>query len=206
MPNRSREPWTTSVGTVTASSSGSRLWTGAERRGGTRGKARQSTAIAPVAAAVRHATRAPSERPPTTSRRPPSSSARRRSTMVVQDASRWCAGARRAPSRDAVGLLDESDADSFCERDLGDDDEVWRGDSSRGSMPEDQRSFGAFDRMQMCVRRSVRRLDLDDRHPLDAASAPSGLVPLRPTNVRTTYDASSCRLRLRRRRGSQPAS
>ena len=100
-------------------------------------------------------------------------------------------GRRRAPSRDAVGLLDESDADSFCERDLGDDDEVWRSDSSRGSMPEDQRSFGAFDRMQMCVRRSVRRLDLDDRHPLDGASAPSGLVPLRPTNVRTTYDASS---------------
>ncbi len=51
-------------------------------------------------------------------------------------------------------------------------DEVRRGDSSRGSMPEDQRRSGAFGRMQMCPRESVRRLDLDDRHPLDAASAP----------------------------------
>ena len=52
-------------------------------------------------------------------------------------------GSRCATPRDAVGLLDESDADSFCERNLGDDDEVRRGDSSRGAVPEDQRRPGS---------------------------------------------------------------
>ena len=72
IPKRSFTPWTTSVGTATASSSGSRLGAGAPpaRRGGSSGKARQTTPIAPVAAAVRHATRAPEDRPPVTSGRP----------------------------------------------------------------------------------------------------------------------------------------
>ena len=73
-------------------------------------------------------------------------------------------GGGRTPFRDAVGLLDESDAGSFCERDLGDGDEVRRGDSSRGSVPEDQRSSGVLDLVQMCLREPVRCLDLDDGH------------------------------------------
>src|SRR5207302_1274413 len=71
------------------------------RDGGWRGKARQRTAIAPVASAVRHATRAPIERPPATSGRPASSSARRRSTTAIQAASSCGgrAGERRPATR-----------------------------------------------------------------------------------------------------------
>src|SRR5262249_12237402 len=47
MPNGSRSPWTTSVGTVTSSSSNSRLFVGSSPRpGGWTGKARQRTATA----------------------------------------------------------------------------------------------------------------------------------------------------------------
>ena len=63
IPNGSRSPWTTSVGTVTASSSERRLVSG--RPGGWRGNARQTMPIAPVSATVRHATLAPDDRPPT---------------------------------------------------------------------------------------------------------------------------------------------
>ncbi len=78
MPNGSRVPCTTSTGTVTASSSDSRLGDGVvalRRFGGCSGNARQSTATALVASTVRHATRAPSDRPPTTSGYPCSASA-----------------------------------------------------------------------------------------------------------------------------------
>src|SRR5262249_11165821 len=65
IPNGSFSPWTTRVGTVTASSSSRRLVSG--RPGGWSGKARQITATDAVSAAVRQATRAPAERPPVTS-------------------------------------------------------------------------------------------------------------------------------------------
>src|SRR5439155_404177 len=62
-PNGSRSPWRTRVGTVTASSSARRLGRPApERPGGCSGNARQRTATAPVASAVRQAPRAPEER------------------------------------------------------------------------------------------------------------------------------------------------
>src|SRR6185436_5594121 len=66
IPNGSDSPWTIRTGTETASSSGSRVFSG--RPGGCSGNARQSTPTAPVSAAVRHATRAPLERPPTSRR------------------------------------------------------------------------------------------------------------------------------------------
>ena len=61
IPKRSLSPCTTSIGTRTASSSGWRLGDGSlpARAGGWSGNARHSTAAAPVASAVRHATRAP---------------------------------------------------------------------------------------------------------------------------------------------------
>jgi hypothetical protein len=62
VPNGSFSPWTTSVGTSTASSSGRRLFSGWP--GGWSGNARQTTATESVSAAVRQATRAPDERPP----------------------------------------------------------------------------------------------------------------------------------------------
>ena len=99
IPNGSLAPCTTSTGTCTASSSGWRVDSG--RPGGCSGNARQSTPIAPVAAAVRHATRAPDERPPAISGSPRSSPASSCSTTAVQAASSWCAGAgeRRPATR-----------------------------------------------------------------------------------------------------------
>ena len=69
--------------------------------GATSGNARQSTPAAPVAAAVRHATRAPAERPPVTTGSDASGPARSCSSTAIQAASRWCAGAgeRRPATR-----------------------------------------------------------------------------------------------------------
>ena len=101
MPNGSLAPCTTSVGTLTASSSGRRLGAGFVRRGGTSGNARQRTPIASVASAVRQATRAPSERPPTINGTPRSWLSRRSSTTAVHAASSCFAGAgeRRPATR-----------------------------------------------------------------------------------------------------------
>ena len=75
MPNGSLSPWITSTGTVTASSSSSRVFSGFP--GGWTGKARQSTPAAYVTAAVRQATRAPAERPPVIRGSPANTSPRR---------------------------------------------------------------------------------------------------------------------------------
>jgi Right handed beta helix region len=91
VPKGSLSPWTTSVGTVTASSSGRRLFSG--RPGGWTGNARHKTAIEPVSSAVRHATRAPDDRPPVRTGRPLSRPSRSCETTAVQDASSWPAGA-----------------------------------------------------------------------------------------------------------------
>ena len=71
------------------------------RWGGVRGKARHSTPIEPVAAAVRQATRAPIERPPVTSGMPASCAAPSRATTAVHASSRCGAGggARRPATR-----------------------------------------------------------------------------------------------------------
>src|SRR6266498_297801 len=103
IPKGSLAPCTTSVGTVTASSSGRRLGGTAppERRGGCKGNARHSTATAPVFRAVRHATRAPADRPPTSSGNPSSTPARRSSTTASHATSsrRAGAGERRPATR-----------------------------------------------------------------------------------------------------------
>ena len=65
-------------------------------------------------------------------------------------------GSRCASSRDPIGLLHERDADSYCERDLRDGDEVGRGDSSRGAVTEDQRRPWVSGRVQVSARRAVR--------------------------------------------------
>jgi hypothetical protein len=71
----------------------------AERPGGCSGKARHRTPTAPVAAAVRQATRAPDERPPVTKARPDSSSPDSASRTAVQAASSSAArGVERRPA------------------------------------------------------------------------------------------------------------
>jgi hypothetical protein len=73
------------------------------RRGGRSGNARQSTPTAPLASAVRQATRALSERPPTISGNRSNMSSRRCSTTAVQTTSSRVAGGGSAAG-DAVGL------------------------------------------------------------------------------------------------------
>ena len=91
MPKGSLSPWMTSTGTVTASSSSSRVFSGFP--GGWTGKARQSTPAAYVSAAVRQATRAPDERPPVISGSPAKTSPRRWSTTTSHASSSCFAGA-----------------------------------------------------------------------------------------------------------------
>ena len=170
MPNRSRAPCTTNVGTVTSSSSCRRLGVAdaPERRGGCSGKARQSTPTAPVASAVRQATRAPRERPPTTSANPRSSPASRWSTTAVQAASSWCGRSGSASPGDAVGLLDERDADPFRARDARHRHQISGSHPSSGSMTEDQRGSRLVSGIQMDVRPTVRGVHFEHRHPGDA--------------------------------------
>ena len=137
IPKRSLTPWTTSVGTSTASSSGSRLGAGRRpRRGGSSGKARQTTPIAPVAAAVRHATRAPDERPPATSGSPASAPRAGASTTAIHAASSWCAGAgvRRPATR--YGCSTSATATLRGERRVGRGDQVGRADAAARAVPE----------------------------------------------------------------------
>ena len=90
-PNGSDRPWTTRTGTPAPSSSGRRVFSG--RPGGCSGNARQRTAPAPVAVAVRQATRAPDERPPEISSRPLNGPSLRCSITAIHAASSWGAGA-----------------------------------------------------------------------------------------------------------------
>ena len=161
MPNRSFAPCTTSTGTVTASSSPIRLAAGAapERRGGWSGKARQSTAAAPVAAAVRQATRAPDDRPPATSERP-SQVARgevldHRGPRGVELMRRR----RRTSARDAIGLFDEHGAEPCRVGGSRGGDEVPRADSASCAVTEDERSPRRVVRLQVRSRRAERRFD-----------------------------------------------
>jgi len=103
IPNGSCSPWITRTGTSTSSSSSRRLGGSVlpVRGGGRSGNARQSTPAALVAAAVRQATRAPEDRPPTTRGSRPSTWASRCSTTAVHAVSSDGArgGARRPATR-----------------------------------------------------------------------------------------------------------
>ena len=159
IPNGSRSPWTTRRGTVTASSSGSRLGASA-RPGGRSGNARQSTPAAPVAAAVRQATRAPDDRPPVRSgsplRAPARAAPRPRSRLR-----RAGLPVRRAPARDAVRLLDERHGDRFRERRRRRGNEVRRPHSSPGPVAEHERRPRLGGRIEVDPRRPVRGVELE---------------------------------------------
>ena len=109
------------------------------RWGGLSGKARHSTPIEAVAAAVRQATRAPIERPPVTSGSPASSPAPSRATTAVHASSRCGAGAGDAPPGDAVGLLDQRHGPAGAQRGTP---AAWRSgaaDSAAGAVAHDER-------------------------------------------------------------------
>ena len=174
MPKRSRSPWTTSTGTGTASSSGRRLGDASpERRGGgCNGNARHTTPTAPVSDAVRHATRAPAERPPTTSGSPRSSVVRGGGR---RPSSTRCRAGAREPAIDVLrrdraaprGRRDEP----LRERRLRDRDEVAGADSAPGAMSQDEGASSVARRVHVRSREPVGSLDVDGPH---AVMLPAG--------------------------------
>ena len=165
MPNGSRSPCTTSVGTVTSSSSWRRLGAGvpARRRGGCSGNARQRTPTAPSAPAVRQATRAPRDRPPATSGSPSSSPARRCWTTADHAASSWPAdGASGARQRGTAARRARRSGPRRSRRPPR--SQVRRRHASAGAVAEDQRSARSLHELQMGLRSAVRSVDLEN-HP-----------------------------------------
>jgi hypothetical protein len=69
---------------------------------------------------------------------------------------------------DAVGLLDERDADPFRARDACHRYQIWGSHSSSGSMTEDKRGARLVGGIQMDVRPTVRGVHFEDRHAGDA--------------------------------------
>ena len=173
IPNRSRVPCTTSRGTETASSSGRRLGDAGEpaRGGGCSGKARQSTPTASrrSSGAAGHAcargAAAHDERQPT-----------KRGRTQLLDHFRpggveLMCGRRRAAAGDAVGLLDERDADAYCARGLRHSDQIRSRHPSTGSVTENEPGDRLVGRVQVHVRPPVLRLDREDRHPVSSCRA-----------------------------------
>jgi hypothetical protein len=72
----------------------------------------------------------------------------------------------RAPaSRNTIGLLDERDAEPFGPRYLCYGYEIGGGDSSTGSMTENQHGTRFSHLLQMDPRQPMQRLDIECRHP-----------------------------------------
>ena len=136
-------------GTATASSSGAR---DGRPRGGSSGKARQSTPAAPVAAAVRQATRPPEERPPVITGRP----VQRPGAQLLEHARprdvEPRGRRRRAPARDAIRLLHERDRDLRRTRRRARRREVGRADRAGRAVAEHERRARALDRLQVRAR------------------------------------------------------
>src|SRR5262249_22653650 len=127
MPNGSRSPWTTSVGTTTASSSARRLFSG--RPGGWSGNARQRTPATPAGAAggCRGRAGAPGAGGAPAGHEREALAADRlddRQPGGVELRSRR----GRAAARDPVGLLDERDAHAGAGGRLGGGGEIRRCD------------------------------------------------------------------------------
>ena len=139
-PNGSRSPLMTKVVTP-VSSSPSRLLSGLP--GGWRGNASARMPDAPTATAVRHATRAPLDRPPTMSGRSPSgperSSADDGAPRLVEMRRRR----RRATSSDTIWLRHERDRDRPTDRGLRDGGQIGRVDAAAGAVPEHEEATRA---------------------------------------------------------------
>jgi hypothetical protein len=70
----------------------------------------------------------------------------------------------RASSRDAVGLLDERDADLLRACYLGHHDQIWRRHSSSGAVTENERGSGLIGGMHVHVRLTVWRVYFEHCH------------------------------------------
>ena len=157
MPNGSRSPWTTSVGTVTASSSSSRRLLRPARRvhrereaehrlgaGRGRGPAGDAGARGAAAGDQRHLEGELLDH------------ARPGRVELVRRRG-------RAPARDAVGLLDERDGQAGLERRVRRALQVRRLDAAAGPVPEHERGARRVDLAQVHPRLAVWRLQQPHR-------------------------------------------
>ena len=164
IPNASRTPCTTSVGTVTASSSGRRLGAGGRAA---RGLQREGEAEHPDGAGrlCRAARDAGARGPAAGDQRQPAQLALE---QVVDDRRpggiELVCRCRRTSPRDAIGLLDERDADPHRERRIRGRNQVPGGHAPARTMTKHERGSGFFGGMQVRVRRAVRRVEFENRH------------------------------------------
>jgi hypothetical protein len=156
MPNGSRSPCTTSSGTDTASSSGSRLAGGAPdlRRGGRSGNARQRTATAPVSS---------------TAERAPAHDEGQPAQLALGDVLDHGHPGRvelpgrggGAPAGDTVGLLHEGDAHPLRERNIRRRHEVAGRHAAARSVPEDERPPWLLDSVEVDPCGTVRGVEVE---------------------------------------------
>ena len=221
MPNGSRIPCTTSTGTVTASSSGSRLCAGVEPDLTRRLQRERETKNAHSARGLRCATGNTRSRRPTTDDE--CQTAQHACDHVVDHRSprriELMRRSGRTPTRDPVGLLDERHAQSHRSRNARHGNKILRLHPATSAVTEDERGPRVVCATQMRVRRSERRVDLERLHRGDAAtptqSGRSGTVnpcsrPSRtarvtavdPNRRRTSSSATSRAVPLKRSSGS----
>jgi hypothetical protein len=167
MPNGSRSPCTTSVGTVTASSSSRRLRGGAPGRLEREGEAEHGDRADRLGGAAGDPG----------AQRPAPHDQRQPGELVVAQAPEdggpggveLAGRGGRAPPRDAVGLLDQGDRQALLARDVRRRDDVagLHPPASR-AVTEDERAPRRAGRAQMRPGRPVRGLDVDGarRHQL----------------------------------------
>jgi DNA-binding MarR family transcriptional regulator len=104
---------------------------------------------------------------------------------------------RRAPPGDAVRLLDERDRESFRLRGVARRNEIARRDATGGSVTEHQSRARLGDAMQVDLRLTVRRVDVEKRHGSDFAVWLSCGVPILP-RVERIIEVAESRIALRR--------
>ena len=132
-----------------------RVGRGADRRGGCSGKARHNTAIAPELAAVRQATRAPIERPPTISAEPVQLVRVKRIDHGPPRGVELLRRRRRTPSRDSIRLFDQHHGHALLQAHIPGGGEVGSTDAAAGAVAEHQRGARTVGAMDVDERRSV---------------------------------------------------
>ena len=86
--------------------------------------------------------------------------------MTATHAASSCGAGRGAAPGDAVGLLDQGDGDFFREGGLGRRDEIRRLHPASGPVTENEGRARLFRVVQVCARRTVRGVEVEDGHRL----------------------------------------
>ena len=205
-PERVRAPWTTSTGTATASSSGSR-WGHHPTVAADKGEGEAEDADRAGRGGGAEATRAPDDRPPATRGNPLSAPSRRCSTTASHAVSSWCAGAgeRRPATRYGCSTSatpkPHSTASRLPPRDRALRHRLLRRGRAR-SQPVTPHRGGDWTRARPWAR--VHLDDVDDRHASSVAARASQRPRRRPRSRLESSHARHARLdRRRRRRGGE---